>query len=62
MNFGAKAKDTPGLPPENDGDAEEEELNIMSFGRGRGRGKAKGWAGAGDYEMVGMKEPIEEDV
>ena len=44
MAFGGRAKDTPGLPPEN---ISEHEEGWMSFPR-RGRGRA----GAGNYEMV----------
>ena len=60
MNFGARAKDTPSLPPENSGDPEEGEAAVIGFGRGRGRGKGKGRDGGGEYEMVGMKGVKEE--
>ena len=59
MNFGVRAKDTPGLPPENTGNAAEE-AGVVGFGRGRGKGRGRN--GGGEYEMVGMKEPSEEDV
>ncbi|MCJ1381921.1 hypothetical protein MMC17_005033 [Xylographa soralifera] len=49
MSFG-KAKETPGLE-EGRG---EEEGEASVFGRGRGRGRGRD--GAGEYEMVGMKE------
>ena len=60
MNFGVRAKDTPGLPPENTGNVEEEETGVMGFGRGRGKGRGRN--GGGEYEMVGMKESCEEDI
>ena len=52
MTFG-KPKETPALPPEGGENMEEEETS-MGFGRGRGRGKELD--GAGEYEMVRMKE------
>ena len=58
MAFG-KPKETPALPSEGGENMEEEEAS-MGFGRGRGRGKGRD--GAGEYEMVSMREGADENV
>lgn len=56
MAFG-KPKETPALLPEGGEDIEEEEASL-GFERGRGRGRD----GAGQYEMIRMREGVNENV